>query len=252
MCQECGNTICCCPEKRVSLAGKKGDQGPKGGSVYIYVGYATNVVPGTPDVVTGFSTTTPECWMAIKTSYAPLTIAQTIFQGLWQKICGTNGTNGANGTNGTNGSPGATGPAGPPGTPLASAYDSDVLSFALSTANSNLNADVPTGNSITVTATGTYVINTQIEYTKINYPTMQSIAGNFVLTIKVNGVAVSYSLDSLNNVAGDYEFSPKVFVRVALTIGDIVTTTVKLQTVNTDETVGFSASKSKLLIQQLS
>lgn len=245
-CTKCNQTKCCCDEKRVNVLGPKGPQGPAGKSVYIYIAYASNVVPGTPDVVTGFSLTVPDCWMAIRVSNIPLVPVQSDFQGLWKKYCG------ADGTNGSDGATGAAGPQGPPGTPLASAADSDALVFEIRQSNSNLNIDIPTNNSIIVGATGTYIIHAQIEYAKIVYPSANISGGNFIYRIKVNGVQVAFCLNSMNNQICDLECSPSVFVFAALTAADVVTTVVQLQTPNTDEVVNFSASKSKLVIQQLS
>jgi len=87
MCNDCGKVKCCCPEKRVSVLGKKGDPGQKGNSSYIYVAYASDVVPGTPDVVTDFSTTVVQCWVAVITSLIPLTPVEANFQGLWFNRC---------------------------------------------------------------------------------------------------------------------------------------------------------------------
>ena len=96
-CNTCHQKVCCC-EKRISLKGKKGHPGPKGistpgqsgidgTSCYVYIAYATNVVPGSPDVVTGFTLTTPECWIATITSPTPLIPVEADFQGQWKEIC---------------------------------------------------------------------------------------------------------------------------------------------------------------------
>jgi hypothetical protein len=100
-CNICHQKVCCC-EKRISVKGKKGDPGQKGvgqqgipgipgvpgDSTYMYIGYADNVVAGSPDVVTGFSLTTPKCWMAVITSNTPLLPpVEADFQGQWFDRC---------------------------------------------------------------------------------------------------------------------------------------------------------------------
>ena len=85
-CGSCGKKVCCC-EKRISLLGKKADQGPAGQSTYTYIAYADEVTAGTPDVVIGFSTTVPKCWVAVITSIIPLTPVEANFQGMWFNRC---------------------------------------------------------------------------------------------------------------------------------------------------------------------
>lgn len=110
MCQKgCCEEEKCCNEKRVSVLGKQNLPGRDGNSAYIYVAYASLVVPGTPDVVTGFSLTTPDCWVAIRTSPIPLTPVEANFQGLWKKVCGADGAPGTPGADGSPGAPGAPG-----------------------------------------------------------------------------------------------------------------------------------------------
>lgn len=88
MCDICNKSKCCCNEIRISVAGKKADQGIPGKSSYIYLAYADNVVAGTPDVVTGFSLTTPKCWISVISSLIPLTPVEANFQGKWFNRCG--------------------------------------------------------------------------------------------------------------------------------------------------------------------
>lgn len=88
MCDICKKETCCCSEKRVSLSGKKGDPGKSGRSGYVYVAYADDVTPGTPDVVTGFSLVDgSKCWVAVVTSLIPLVPVQADFQGKWFNRC---------------------------------------------------------------------------------------------------------------------------------------------------------------------
>ena len=88
MCDKCNQTECCCNEKRVSIAGKKGDPGKKGTSAYFYVAYADDVTAGSPDVVIGFSTTDgSKCWTAAVTSLIPLVPVEADFQGKWFNRC---------------------------------------------------------------------------------------------------------------------------------------------------------------------
>ncbi len=86
MCEICNKKECCC-EKRISVVGKKADQGIPGKSSYIYMAYADDVTPGTPDVVIGFSTTVSKCWVAVITSLIPLTPVVANFQGQWFNRC---------------------------------------------------------------------------------------------------------------------------------------------------------------------
>lgn len=88
MCDTCKSEKCCCPEKRVSVSGKKGENGKNGRNAYIYRAYASDVTPGSPDIVTGFSLTDGSlCWMAVITSIIPLTPTETDFQGNWFNRC---------------------------------------------------------------------------------------------------------------------------------------------------------------------
>lgn len=74
------------------LKGKRGKDGKKGNAgknSYTYIAYASNVVAGDPDVVTDFSLTLPQCWMAIITSLVALTPVEADFQDHWVKTCGS-------------------------------------------------------------------------------------------------------------------------------------------------------------------
>lgn len=154
MCEVCNKKKCCC-EKRVSIVGKKADQGIPGTSDHLYIAYASNVVAGSPDVVTGFSLTTPDCWMAVKNSVIPLPPVQANFQGLWKKICG---------------------PAGPTGLP-STQYASSVVDFNIP----GTGVVLMTGIQLTAPVTGIYVIIFEGDY----YGTGQN--GASIYQFKKNG-----------------------------------------------------------------
>ncbi len=90
MCNLCHSNPCkpTCIRILKGKQGKDGKKGNPGKNSYTYIAYASNVVPGNPDVVTDFSLTTPDCWMAIITSLVALTPVETDFQGHWVQTCG--------------------------------------------------------------------------------------------------------------------------------------------------------------------
>lgn len=69
-----------------------GSPGKNGTSAYIYVAYADDVTPGTPDTVSNFNYGTPlstSKWIAIKNSTLQLSApVETDFEDLWIKVAG--------------------------------------------------------------------------------------------------------------------------------------------------------------------
>ena len=221
MCDKCNSKPCCCKsEKRINSQGKKGDRGLTGQSAYLYIGYATNVTPGTPDVVTGFSTTTPACWIAVRQSTVPLVITQSIFQGLWKKTCGEPGEPGA---------PGPAGPDGPVGPSGISVYlynEVTSIEFPLniSTTNANTNQNLSTGATVTATVAGTYLIIAQISQLFAQQTTDSGVSGNAIMTIMLNGnIPLANTYYSINNHVGSSDFSMTVFcVQISISVGDTI------------------------------
>lgn len=224
MCNNCHSNPCCCnSEKRISSQGPTGNRGLTGQSAYVYIGYASAVTPGTPDVVTGFSATTPQCWIAVKQSTVPLIITQTIFQGLWKKACGDPGTPG---TPGSVGPPGPTGPVGPSGISvyLNSQVTGGAFPINISTGIGNTGVDITTGATVTVAVAGTYLIYAQMNFLIATAIGSSPTTANTRFSIKLNGsIPLRYSIYSLNDHPGSWDFSPYVFcVQASLSIGDII------------------------------
>lgn len=223
MCDICGQPKCCCNEKRINVLGKQGADGVNGKSAYTYVAYASLVVPGNPDVVTGFSLSTPDCWMAVITSTIQLVPVQANFQGKWKKICGNDGTNGTNGF-----------------VPLGRyIFTGSTLTIANSGADLALNTE-SIQCTTTAPGTGKFRIDGYLEYSKVTYVAANVNAANLNLIVKKNGVAQVTATVSLNNVIGIVEQSLFALTQQNCVSGDTITLSVSLSTPNTTETAEVS------------
>lgn len=231
MCNKCNQTKCCCKPKRLNVRGKAGEPGRPGRnglpgtngtdgtdgtdgvdgvSAYVYIAYASNVVSGTPDTVTGFSLTTPDCWLAVITNTTPLTPVQADFQGKWKKVCGDSGAGVSLKTVATN-------------------------PIDIQNGNGNLNTDVSPGGTLTIVTAGTYYIQSQYSNLILSYAALNPDAGNVIWKIKVNGATVKQSFYSLNDFVGTWEITPSTFDTVTLNPGDVISCSIGLYTPHTNE-----------------
>lgn len=195
MCNKCNSKPCCCSEKRINSQGERGPRGLTGQSAYVYIGYASNVTPGTPDVVTGFSTTTPGCWLAVKSSSIPLTPSQSIFQGLWKKVCGDSALS-----------------------TVIQSQSFDIVT--INSVNNNFNTDVPNGTSFIIGTSGLYMIFAEMNFMKAYTPTADYLSGNSYFSICKNGSRLRYSTQGFGNLIATNEFAPTVFALGTLNAGD--------------------------------
>lgn len=227
---DCDQKKCCCNEKRVSVQGKGGLDGRNGSSAFVYIAYASNVVPGTPDVVTGFSTTTPDCYLAIKNSPVALSPTQSIFQGLWKKVCGANGNPGSNYS-------------------FQSTGGGSVIN--ISNGAGNLNTSIATGASMTVAFAGIYVANADILSAFINYASANSSGfAELIFELRVNGILSYYDQRGISNTITSLNYKPSLTTILNLHVGDVVSTSIKLTSSRTDESANISGG-SHIIIQQV-
>lgn len=87
----------CCDE--IVKLGSPGEDGSNGVSCYVYIAWADDVTSGTPDVVTGFSLTTPTAtseWLAIIKTTTPIASPVAAdFEDAWVKVKGADGSGSA-------------------------------------------------------------------------------------------------------------------------------------------------------------
>ena len=226
MCDTCGQIKCCCNEKRISVQGLPGTPGAPGKNSYTYIAYASNVVPGAPDVVTDFSLTTPDCWIAIRVSSTPLVPVQSDFQGKWFDTCTGNSYQ----------------------------YIEQAPEMGISNGLGNLNADVviaPTPVTLTVLKTGKYAIKAFADHANILYATARSSAANLFIKARVNGSTVATGDKGQNEFVGHIYGFMESFIVMDLTAGDVVDVAMRLVTPNTDESVSMASGKVRLYLQKI-